>query len=75
MNIQEQIKAYITSLPFVRNRTDIASNLNRFEQSVCELQATHLRMDSRAAANTKIKRNFKNGGIDGNLNSVASNKQ
>ena len=35
----------------VRNRKDIASNVNRFGQSVCGLQTTHLRTDSRAAHN------------------------
>lgn len=36
---------------FVRNRTDIASNVNRFGQSVCGLDTTHLRTDRRASAN------------------------
>jgi hypothetical protein len=36
---------------FTANTTSCASNVNRFEQSVCELQATHLRTNSRAAAN------------------------
>jgi len=35
----------------VRNRTDIASNVNRFEQSVCGLQTVVLRTNSRTAAN------------------------
>ncbi|MBV6472205.1 MAG: hypothetical protein JPMHGGIA_00460 [Saprospiraceae bacterium] len=35
----------------VLTRTDTASNVNRFEQSVCELETTHLRTDSRAAGN------------------------
>ena len=37
----------------VRNRTDIALNVNRFEQSVCGLQTTHLRTDSKAADNIR----------------------
>ena len=36
---------------FVLNRTDIASNINRFGQSECKLDTTHLRTDSRAAHN------------------------
>jgi len=35
----------------VRNRTDIALNVNRFEQSVCGLQTTHLRTERRATDN------------------------
>ena len=31
--------------------TDTASNVNRFRQSVCKLDRTHLRTDSTAAAN------------------------
>ena len=38
----------------VRNRTDIALNVNRFEQSVCGLQTTHLRTDSKAADNIRF---------------------
>lgn len=36
---------------FVRNRTDSASNINRLEQTVCELQTLPLRTNSTAAAN------------------------
>ena len=39
----------------VRNRTDIATNVNRFGQSVCELQTLPLRTDSRAAGNIRLK--------------------
>jgi hypothetical protein len=35
--------------------TDTALNVNRFEQTVCGLQTTHLRTDSRAAANIRLK--------------------
>jgi hypothetical protein len=42
---------YLFFQPTVLNRTDIASNVNRFEQSVCELQTVVLRTDSRAAGN------------------------
>src|SRR5690606_26554577 len=34
-----------------RNRTDCASNVNRFEQSVSKLDTTLLRTDRRASAN------------------------
>ena len=47
----------------VRNRTDSASNVNRFEQSVCELQTTHLRTDSRAADNIRLKEILKKGAL------------
>lgn len=36
---------------FVRNRTNIASNVNRFEQSVCGLDTTRLRRESITAHN------------------------
>ena len=36
---------------FTANTNSCASNVNRFEQSVCGLQTTPLRMNSRAAAN------------------------
>lgn len=45
-------------------RTDIALNVNRFEQSACGLETTHLRTDSKAAGNIKIKRNLKKKGFD-----------
>ena len=35
--------------------TDTALNVNRFAQSVCGLQTTHLRTDSRAADNIRLK--------------------
>ena len=38
----------------VRNTTVSASNVNRFEQSVCKLDTANLRTDSRAAANRKL---------------------
>ena len=37
----------------VQTLTDIALNVNRFEQSVCELPTTHLRTDSKAADNNQ----------------------
>ena len=40
----------------VRNRTDIASNVNRIEQSVCGLQTTRLRADRRATDNSGFKK-------------------
>jgi len=39
----------------VRNRTDSASNVNRFGQSVCKLDTTHLRTDRRATDNKGLK--------------------
>ncbi len=36
---------------FVRNWSDITSNVNRFVESVCELDTTHLRTDRRATDN------------------------
>jgi hypothetical protein len=41
----------------VLTRTDIALNVNRFGQSECKLDTAHLRTDSTAADNIKIKRN------------------
>ena len=40
-----------------------AINVNRFEQSVCELQTTPLRTDSRAAANIRLKEILKKGAL------------
>jgi hypothetical protein len=40
----------------VLNWTDSASNLNRFRESVCKLEATHLRTDRRASANSGFKK-------------------
>ena len=65
----------------VRNRTDIASNVNRFEQSVCGLQTTHLRTDSKAADNIRLKEILKRRALFGNqtvvllTNSCASDGQ
>ena len=44
-------------------RTDIALNVNRFEQPVCGLQTTHLRTDSRAADNIRLKEILKKGAL------------
>ncbi len=41
---------------FVRNRTDIALNVNRFEQSVCGLDTLTLRTDRRASGNKGFKK-------------------
>ena len=38
------------------NRTDTASNVNRFEQSVCCLDTTPLRTDRRASGNKGFKK-------------------
>ena len=46
--------------------TDIALNVNRFEQSVCGLQTTHLRTDSRAADNIRLKEILKRRALFGN---------
>ena len=48
------IKLFFQRTGFVRNRTDIASNVNRFVDSACGLQTVVLRSDSRAAHNIKI---------------------
>lgn len=39
----------------VHDRTDISLNVNRFEQSVCKLDTTALRTDSRASGNKGFK--------------------
>ena len=39
----------------VQTLTDTDLNVNRFEQSVCKLDTTHLRTDSRAAHNKGLK--------------------
>ncbi len=51
------------------------TNINRFVQSVCELETVLLRGKSRAADNIKIKRNKIFGGFVRNLKVSASNKQ
>jgi hypothetical protein len=40
----------------VRNLTDSASNINRFLDSVCKLDTTHLRTDRRATDNKGFKK-------------------
>ena len=45
------------------NRTDTASNVNRFEQSECKLDTIHLRTDSRAAGNIKLSEILKKGAV------------
>jgi len=40
----------------VRNRTDIASNVNRFVTSVCKFDTTHLRAERRATDNSGFKK-------------------
>ena len=69
----------------VLNRTDIALNVNRFEQSVCGLQTLPLRTNSKAADNIRLKEILKRRalfrnqtvvlliGSCGNTNSGASN--
>ena len=47
----------------VQTWTDIALNVNRFEQSVCELPTTHLRTDSKAADNIRLKEILKKGAL------------
>jgi len=42
---------------FVRNRTDIASNVNSFGQSVCKLDTPHLRTGRRATHNMNCAQN------------------
>ena len=43
--------------------TDTALNVNRLEQSVCGLDTTHLRTDSRAAHNIRLKEILKKGAL------------
>ena len=47
----------------VQTRTDTASNVNRFGQTVSELQTVVLRTDSRAAANIRLKEILKKGAL------------
>jgi len=51
---------------FTANTTSCASNVNRFEQSVCGLQTTRLRTDSRAADNIRLKEILKRRALFGN---------
>jgi hypothetical protein len=51
---------------FTANTNSCASNVNRFEQSVCGLQTTHLRTNSRAAANIRLKEILKRRALFGN---------
>ena len=51
---------------FTANSNSCASNVNRFEQSVCGLQTTHLRMDSKAADNIRLKEILKRRALFGN---------
>ena len=53
---------------FTADTTSCASiyNVNRFEQSVCGLQTTHLRTDSRAADNIRLKEILKRRALFGN---------
>ena len=55
--------------------TDIATNVNRFGQSVCGLRGTHLRGESRAADNRKINANFLFGGFIASYESWCVNEQ
>jgi hypothetical protein len=50
----------------VRNRTDIALNVNRFEQTVSELQTVVLRTNSTTAANIRLKEILKRRALFGN---------
>ncbi len=59
---------------FVRTSTDRALNVECLEQPLYEPQTVALRPNSRAAHNIKIKRNFKNEGINRNSNSCVSNE-
>ena len=44
-------------------RQDIASNVNRFVESVCELRTVVLRGKSRTAANIRLKEILKKGAL------------
>jgi len=47
----------------VQTLTDTASNVNRFVESVCELQTVVLRGNSKAAHNIKLSEILKNGAL------------
>ena len=55
--------------------TDIASNVNRFGQSVCGLETVVLRGKSKAADNKKINANFLFGGFIASYESLCVIKQ
>ena len=55
--------------------TDIASNVNRFGQSVCGHRSESLRGKSRAAGNKKINANFLFGGFIASYESWCVNEQ
>ncbi len=44
-------------------QTDTALNVNRFGQSVCELQTVVLRMNSKTAGNIRLKEILKKGAL------------
>ncbi|MBL7976645.1 MAG: hypothetical protein JNJ85_17150 [Candidatus Kapabacteria bacterium] len=48
------IKLFSQRTSIVRNRTETALNVNRFEQPVCGLQTTHHRTDSKPAHNIRL---------------------
>ena len=79
MLIHEKIKRackqpHTTVHGFVRTSNSGAMNVNRFEQSVCGLRRTSLRIDSSGDAdNIKIKRNKFFWGFVRNLKVCASN--
>jgi len=57
------IKLFSPTHRFIANTTSYAFNVNRFEQSVCGLDTTHLRTDSRAAHNIRLNEIFKKGAL------------
>ncbi len=79
------IKLFSPTHGLTANTTSCASNVNRFEQAVSELQTVVLRTNSRAAHNIRLKEILKKGALTvirtvvhltnscGNTNSRASN--
>ena len=59
------IKLFFQRTGILQTCTDIASNVNRFVDSVCGLETVVLRGKSTASANRKINANFKKGGFIG----------
>ena len=57
------LKLFSPTHGFTTNSNSSASNVNRFEQSVCGLQTTPLRTNSRAAANIRLKEILKKGAL------------
>ena len=57
------IKLFFPPHGFTANTNSCASNVNRFVDSVCGLDTTHLRTNSRAAHNIRLKEILKKGAL------------